>query len=62
MADGFLSRWAKRKEAVRQGKELPQEPQEDLAARSPSPQPSPAGGRGSAVAGLAPSPRREEVA
>lgn len=27
MADGFLGRWAKRKEAVRQGKELPAEPQ-----------------------------------
>jgi hypothetical protein len=26
MADGFLGRWAKRKEAVRQGKEVPAEP------------------------------------
>ena len=46
MADGFLGRWAKRKEAVRQGKEVPPEP-EKLAAVEPSPQPSAAGGRGS---------------
>ena len=32
MADGFLGRWAKRKEAVRQGKELPAEPQPKPAA------------------------------
>jgi hypothetical protein len=32
MADGFLGRWAKRKEAVRQGKELPAEPQAKPAA------------------------------
>jgi len=56
MADGFLGRWAKRKEAVRQGKELPPEPVK--VAEAPSPQPSPASGRGSldAPAGLAPSP------
>ena len=40
MAEGFLGRWSQRKEAVRQGKELPAEP-------LPSPQPSPASGRGS---------------
>ena len=32
MADGFLGRWAKRKEAVRQGKDLPAEPQATPAA------------------------------
>ena len=26
MADGFLGRWARRKEAVRQGQEVPAEP------------------------------------
>ena len=67
MADGFLGRWAKRKEAVRQGKEVPKEPEKVVAAEPPSPQPSPASGRGSnasAGAGLAgletPSPHRGE--
>ncbi|HEX2546417.1 MAG TPA: DUF3306 domain-containing protein [Ramlibacter sp.] len=47
MADGFLGRWAKRKEAVRQGKEVAAEPVKEAGAPLPSPQPSPAGGRGS---------------
>ena len=59
MADGFLGRWAKRKEAVRQGKEVQPEPQ--VAEQPlPSPQASPASGRGSDPAGLAPSPPRGE--
>jgi hypothetical protein len=41
MSDGFLGRWAKRKEAVRKGEEVRAEPPQ------PSPQPSPASGRGS---------------
>lgn len=49
MADGFLGRWAKRKEAVRQGKEVPPEPQKAVEAKVaappvPPPQPSPSGG------------------
>lgn len=51
MADGFLSRWARRKEAVRQGKDLPEEPVKGLVPEPPSPQPSPAGGRGSLEGG-----------
>ena len=39
MADGFLGRWSRRKQEVREGKPL-EEPVR------PSPQPSPAGGRG----------------
>src|SRR5688572_16222472 len=57
MADGFLGRWAKRKEAVRQGQEVPAEPVKGVDALQPSPQPSPASGRGS---DLAPSPLRGE--
>jgi hypothetical protein len=58
MADGFLGRWAKRKEAVRKGVEVPAEP---VAKAEPSPQPSPASGRGSeapaaAATSLSPSP------
>lgn len=51
MADGFLGRWAKRKEAVRQGKEVPAEPEKvasSAAAASP-PQPSPGGGGSAAL-------------
>jgi hypothetical protein len=44
MADGFLGRWAKRKEAVRKGEEVAPEPPQELAGRVPPPQPSP--GRG----------------
>ena len=40
MADGFLGRWAKRKEAVRKGEAVPEE------VPLPSPQPSPARGEG----------------
>ncbi len=45
MADGFLGRWAKRKESVRKGEEVAPEPV--VGAEAPSPQPSPASGRGS---------------
>jgi hypothetical protein len=51
MSDGFLGRWAKRKEAVRKGEEVQPEP-----APLPSPQPSPASGRGSEEAGQPPPP------
>ncbi|MCC2674621.1 MAG: hypothetical protein K0R58_1568 [Ramlibacter sp.] len=48
MADGFLGRWAKRKEAVRKGEEVPAEPVQVAKAvpdaQQPSPQPSPASG------------------
>jgi Protein of unknown function (DUF3306) len=47
MADGFLGRWARRKEAIRQGKEVPPEPEKVVVAPEPSPQSSPASGRGS---------------
>ncbi len=53
MSDGFLGRWSKRKLDVKEGKEVAPEP---VAERvEPSPQPSPASGRGS-DAGLSPSP------
>lgn len=46
MADGFLGRWAKRKEAVRQGQEVPAEPVKvaEAVPAVPPPQPSPGGG------------------
>ncbi|MCE3269657.1 MAG: hypothetical protein K0S57_54 [Ramlibacter sp.] len=44
MADGFLGRWAKRKEAVRQGQEVPAEPVAKAVPVVPPPQPSPGGG------------------
>jgi hypothetical protein len=50
MADGFLGRWAKRKEAVRKGEEVAPEPEAKVAALVPPPQPS----------GLAPSPQPGE--
>jgi hypothetical protein len=53
MADGFLGRWAKRKEAVRKGEEVPAEPV-IVAEAVPPPHPSP--GRGGSNALLAPSP------
>lgn len=58
MADGFLGRWAKRKEAVRKGEEVAPEP---VVVKTPSPQPSPASGRGGlqGTAALAPSPPGE---
>lgn len=46
MADGFLGRWAKRKEAVRKGEQVEAEPPVEVAARVPPPQPSPGGGGG----------------
>ena len=50
MSDGFLGRWSKRKLDVKQGKEVEAEP------TLPSPQPSPASGRGGENTGMAPSP------
>ncbi len=44
MSDGFLGRWSRRKLEAKQGKAVEAEP---LAELSPSPQPSPASGRGS---------------
>jgi hypothetical protein len=49
MADGFLGRWARRKEAVRKGEPVPAEPQKVAAPPTP-PQPSPAGGTGNVAA------------
>jgi hypothetical protein len=57
MADGFLGRWSKRKELVRQGKEIPAEPQKVAVAPAPPPQPSPAGG--GSLAALSPPPPGE---
>jgi hypothetical protein len=51
MADGFLGRWARRKEAVRKGEEVPAEPVKEVEARLvPPPPPSP--GRGGSEDGL----------
>jgi len=48
MADeGFLSRWSRRKQEVREGRA----PGQEEAPVAPSPQPSPASGRGSEAAG-----------
>ncbi|MGE4243542.1 DUF3306 domain-containing protein [Ramlibacter sp.] len=55
--EGFFSRWSKRKEAVREGRQVVPEP-EGVARDAPSPQPSPAGGSGG---DLASSPQREEA-
>jgi hypothetical protein len=52
MAEGFLGRWAKRKEAVRRGEAVAEEAPVEVAA----PLPSPASGRGSNAGGLPPSP------
>lgn len=57
MADGFLSRWARRKEAVRKGEEVA--PEEVRASLPPSLPPSPASGRGSDPA-VPPSPHGAE--
>ncbi len=46
MTDGFLSRWSKRKLDVQEGKPVLAEPTSH-ALKTPSPQPSPADGRGS---------------
>lgn len=58
MADGFLGRWAKRKEAVRKGEEVAADPVVEVKA--PSPQASPASGRGGLQGAVAPSPPRGE--
>ena len=50
MAEGFLGRWAKRKEAVRKGQVLPEE------APLPSPQPSPGAVEGTTPAAQLPLP------
>jgi hypothetical protein len=67
MADGFLGRWARRKEAVRQGKEVPPEPEPEQAAAlvPPSPQPALLEGEGKGEGQLAeqpPPPTLEDVA
>ncbi|MDB5861879.1 MAG: hypothetical protein JWQ76_5568 [Ramlibacter sp.] len=51
MSEGFLGRWAKRKEAIRKGEEIAAEP-----APLPSLPPSPAGGTGSEEEALAAAP------
>jgi hypothetical protein len=64
MADGFLGRWAKRKEAVRQGKELPAEPQPQPAApavASSAAVPAPATRPAVPVAEPPPAPTLEEA-
>lgn len=64
MADGFLGRWAKRKEAVRQGKELPAEPQVKPAApavASPASVPAPTPQAAPPVAEQPPAPTLEEA-
>ena len=45
MADGFLGRWARRKEAVRRGEAVA--PEEGRPTLPPAPAPTPASGRGS---------------
>lgn len=64
MADGFLGRWAKRKEAVRQGKELPAEPQVKPGApavASPASVPAPTPQAAPPVAEQPPAPTLEEA-
>jgi hypothetical protein len=58
MSEGFLGRWAKRKEAVRRGEEVAAEPEVVAPRQAPAPQPSPRGGGGQEV--VAPSPPRRE--
>jgi hypothetical protein len=48
VADGFLGRWAKRKEAARRGEVVPAEPAAEAKAEAPPPQPSPERGGGNA--------------
>jgi hypothetical protein len=43
MADGFLGRWAKRKEAVRKGEPLPAEPERTILPRAGAPVMDPTG-------------------
>lgn len=58
MADGFLGRWARRKEAVRKGEEVAAEPPAEITAKPHVLQPAPAGraegGSDDAVAPVAP--------
>ena len=64
MADGFLGRWAKRKEAVRQGKALPAEPQAKPAAPAEgaaATMPAPATQASAPVAEPPPAPTLEEA-
>jgi hypothetical protein len=68
MADGFLGRWARRKEAVRQGREVPPEPQVEAAPVAAPPQHLPAAPAsdsvspaGSPAAEAPPPPTLEEV-
>jgi hypothetical protein len=57
MSEGFLGRWAKRKEAVRKGEQVAAEPEVVVEAKAvASPQPSPASGRGSEEAAPPPPP------
>lgn len=49
MADGFLGRWAKRKEAVRRGEELPPEPERKVEAKAVVPPLRPSPGEGGNV-------------
>jgi hypothetical protein len=44
MSEGFFSRWSQRKEAVRKGKGVEEQPAKDVDAGAPPPQPSPRGG------------------
>lgn len=50
MADGFLGRWSRRKLDVKEGRPVEAEPVREVEAEALSPQPSPAGGKGSEVA------------
>lgn len=49
MADGFLGRWSRRKLDVKEGRPVEAEPVKEVEAKAPSPQSSPASGRGSEV-------------
>jgi hypothetical protein len=50
VTDGFLGRWSRRKLDVKEGRPVEPEPVPEAKPELPSPQPSPAGGRGSEVA------------
>ena len=56
MGEGFLGRWAKRKEAVRKGEEVAPEPVVVPVPRVPPPQPAPGGGGGEVKEVQAPAP------
>src|SRR5690349_19190871 len=65
MAEGFLGRWAKRKEAVRKGEEVPAEPVKvaEAVPSVPPPQPSAKGGgsSGAAEAKAPPAPTLQDT-